>query len=71
MRKSILALVGSLVIAAPTTLVAAAARPHHSHVADHRGHVKTRDRWHNSNAYMPPVTQPEVFDTALSPPAGR
>jgi hypothetical protein len=70
MRKNILALVGSLVIAASGTPVAAAAQPHRSHVTD-RGHVKARDRWHNSNAYVPPVTQPDVFDTALSPPAGR
>jgi hypothetical protein len=70
MRKNILALVGSLAIAASVTQVAAAAQPHRSRVTD-RAHMKTQDRWRNSSAYVPPVTQPEVFDTALSPPAGR
>jgi hypothetical protein len=71
MRKIILVLVGSVVMTASLGQVAAATQQHRSHVAD-RVHVKRQERWPNSNAYVPPVPQPpEVFDTALSPPAGR
>jgi hypothetical protein len=71
MKKTILTLLASALIATSAAQVASAAQPHRSHVVHQ---AKTHERWRNSNAYVPPATQPytpQVFDEALSPPAGH
>jgi len=73
MQKTILTLLASALIATSTAQVASAAQPHRQHVA-HQAPAKTHERWRNSNAYVAPATQPytpQVFDEALSPPAGH
>jgi len=49
MRKTILTLVGSALIAASATQMAAAAQPHRSHKAD-RAPVVTNEQFRDSNA---------------------
>jgi hypothetical protein len=73
MQKTILTLLASALIATSAAQVASAAQPHRSHVV-HQAPVKTHERWRNSNASVPLATQsdaPQVFDEALSPPAGH
>jgi hypothetical protein len=77
MRKTILSLVGSALIAASATQIAAAAQPHRSHKAD-RAPVVTNEQFRNeqfrdSNASWP-AAQPDwsrYSSGGLSAPAGR
>jgi hypothetical protein len=76
MRKTILTLVGSALIAAATMQMASAAEHHRYH---HRATVGLTDQIRNSNAYVAPV-QPEwpgygysdgYYSHGFSAPAGR
>ena len=72
MRKTILTLVGSALIAASATQVAAAAQQHRSHKAD-QAPVVTNEQFRDSNAAWP-AAQPDwsrYSSGGLSAPAGR
>jgi hypothetical protein len=72
MRKTILTLVGSALIAASATQMAAAAPQHRSHKAD-RAPVTTNEQFRDSNAAWP-AAQPDwsrYGSGGLSAPAGR
>jgi hypothetical protein len=72
MRKTILTLVGSALIAASATQMAAAAQQHRSHKAD-RAPVVTNEQFRDSNASWP-AAQPDwsrYSSGGLSAPAGR
>jgi hypothetical protein len=71
MRKTILTLVGSALIAA-SAMQAVAAQPHRSHKAD-RAPVVTNEQFRDSNAAWP-AAQPDwsrYSSGGLSAPAGR
>jgi hypothetical protein len=72
MRKTILIILGSAVIAASATQMAAAAQSHRSHKAD-RAPVTTNEQFRDSNAAWP-AAQPDwsrYSSGGLSAPAGR
>jgi hypothetical protein len=72
MKKTILTLVGSALIAASAMQMAAAAQPHRSHKAD-RAPVTTNEQFRDSNAAWP-AAQPDwsrYSSGGLSAPAGR
>jgi hypothetical protein len=72
MKKTILTLVGSALIAASAMQMAAAAQPHRSHKAD-RAPVMTNEQFRDSNAAWP-APQPDwsrYSSGGLSAPAGR
>ena len=72
MRKTILTLIGSALIAASATQMAAAAQSHRSHKAD-RAPVTTNEQFRDSNAAWP-AAQPDwsrYSSGGLSAPAGR
>jgi hypothetical protein len=62
MRKTILTLLGSVMIAASAAQVAAAAQPHRSHFVD-RARAETHPQWRNSYAYAPPRPPVHYDDT--------
>jgi hypothetical protein len=75
MRKTILTVLGSALIAATAVQAASAAERHRVHRAD-RAQVKVSEPVRNANAYEPaPWSQnnwpSRVYDGALSAPAGR
>jgi hypothetical protein len=73
MRKTILTLVGSALIAASATQMAAAAQQHRSHKAD-RAPVTTNEQFRDSNAAWPAAPQSDwsrYSSGGLSAPAGR
>jgi hypothetical protein len=72
MRKTILTVLGSALIAASAAQMAAAAQPHRSHKAD-RAPVMTNEQFRDSNAAWP-AAQPDwarYSSGGLSAPAGR
>jgi hypothetical protein len=71
MQKTVLTLLGSALIAASATQMAAAAQPHRSHKAD-RVPVTTNEQFRDSNAYLP-LAQPDWsrYNGGMSAPAGR
>jgi hypothetical protein len=72
MRKMILTVLGSALIAASAAQMAAAAQPHRSHKAD-RVPVMTNEQFRDSNAAWP-AAQPDwsrYSSGGLSAPAGR
>ena len=72
MRKTILTLLGSALIAVSATQMAAAAQSHRSHKAD-RAPVTTNEQFRDSNAAWP-AAQPDwsrYSSGGLSAPAGR
>jgi hypothetical protein len=73
MRKTILTLLGSALIAASAAQMASAAQPHRSHKAD-RAPVTTNEQFRNSNAAWESTAQPDwsrYSSGGLSAPAGR
>jgi hypothetical protein len=71
MKKTILTLTGSALIAASVMQMAAAAQPHRSPKAD-RAPVMTNEQFRDSNAAWP-AAQPDWsrYSGGLSAPAGR
>jgi hypothetical protein len=71
MRKTILTILGSALIAASATQMAAAAQSHRSHKAD-RAPVTTNERFRDSNAAWP-AAQPDWsrYSGGYSAPAGH
>jgi uncharacterized PurR-regulated membrane protein YhhQ (DUF165 family) len=72
MRKTILTVLGSALIAALATQMASAAQPQRSHKAD-RAPATTNEQFRNSNAAWP-AAQPDwsrYSSGGLSAPAGR
>jgi hypothetical protein len=72
MRKTILTILGSALIAASATQMAAAAQSHRSHKAD-RAPLTTNEQFRDSNAAWP-AAQPDwsrYSSGGLSAPAGR
>jgi opacity protein-like surface antigen len=72
MRKTVLTVLGSALIAASAAQMAAAAQPHRSHKAD-RAAVMTHEQFRDSNAYAPLAAQPDWsrYNGGMSAPAGR
>jgi hypothetical protein len=71
MRKTILTILGSALIAASAAQMASAAQPHRSHKAD-RAPVTTNEQFRDSNAAWP-AAQPDWprYSGGYSAPAGR
>jgi hypothetical protein len=72
MRKTILTILGSALIAASAAPMASAAQPHRSHKAD-RAPVTTNEQFRNANAAWP-AAEPDwsrYSSGGLSAPAGR
>jgi hypothetical protein len=83
MRKTILAILGSALLAG-SLVQAAAASEHHQIRKVHHARATTNQSFRNSNAYVRPAPAPfwqtpaaepdwarDVHDEALSPPAGH
>ena len=75
MRKTILTLLGSALLAASTAQLAAAAEHHHGRRAV-RPHASVTEQFRNANAdaerFAPAPPDRSYFeDEAMSPPAGR
>ena len=70
MRKTVLTLLGSALIAASAVQAAAAAEHHRVHRAAHATAVVS-EPVRNANAYVPAPDSRYVYDGALSAPAGR
>jgi hypothetical protein len=72
MRKAILTMLGSALIVASATQMAAAAQSHRSHKAD-RAPVTANEQFRDSNAYLPLAAQPDWsrYNGGMSAPAGR
>jgi hypothetical protein len=62
MRKTILTILGSALLAASTVQIAAAAEHHRSHRVI-RAPVQTGERFRDSNAYYAPTYQPSYAPT--------
>jgi Mn2+/Fe2+ NRAMP family transporter len=73
MHKTIVTLLGSALIVASATQIAAAAQPHRSHKAD-RAAAMTHEQFRDANAALWPAPSSDVWrysTGALSAPAGR
>jgi hypothetical protein len=72
MRKTILTLLGSALIAVSAAQMASAAQPHRSHKAD-RAPATTTEQFRNANAAWESTPQPDWsrYSGGYSAPAGR
>jgi hypothetical protein len=73
MKKTILTILGSALIAASAGQAASATEHHATHKA-HRAPVTASEQFRNSNAYVAPAAQPDwsrYQNGAESAPAGR